>query len=153
MEALLEVFQEAVVRLPEKITGAASIVGALVIGTTVVQAGIVNPLLVVIMAIAALSSYTMTAYNLALALRVFRIPLVMVTAVLGLYGLTLGALVITANLCAMRSFGESYLGGTFSLRFISDWKDQLVRLPAKLLRTRSKEMGPKDLIRTDGGSD
>lgn len=150
LEALLEVFQEAVVRLPVKISGAASIVGALVIGTTTVQAGIVNPLLVVIMATAALSSFTMTSINLSLALRVFRVPLLFATAVLGLYGLALGGWILTVHLCAMRSFGESYLGGLFNVRFPSDWKDQLMRLPAKLLRSRSKELGAKDPVRTEG---
>lgn len=148
MEALLEVFQESIVRLPEKVAGSAGVVGALVIGTTIVQAGIVNPLLVVIMAVAAISSYTMTAYNLSLALRVMRVPLILASAVFGLYGLVIGAWIITVHLCAMRSFGESYLGGNFNIRFVSDWKDQLIRLPAKLLRTRSKELGAEDLIRS-----
>lgn len=153
MEAILEIFQEAVVRLPDKIAGSAGVVGALVIGTTIVQAGIVNPVLVVIMAMAALSSYTMTSYNLSLSLRVYRVPLILITAALGLYGLVIGAMMITINLCAMRSFGESYLGGTFNIRILSDWKDQLIRLPAKLLRTRSKEMGVKDLVRTGDSHD
>lgn len=153
MEALLEIFQEAIVRLPEKVAGSAGIVGALVIGTTIVQAGIVNPLLVVIMAVAALASYTMTAYNLSLALRVLRVPLILASAVLGLYGLVLGAWIITVHLCAMRSFGESYLGGIFNIRFVSDWKDQIIRFPAKLLRTRSKELGPKDLVITEENHD
>lgn len=148
MEALLEIFQEAIVRLPDKISGSAGVVGALVIGTTIVQAGIVNPVLVVVMAMAALSSYTMSAYNLSLSLRVYRVPLILITAALGLYGLVIGAMMITINLCSMRSFGESYLGGTFNIRILSDWKDQILRLPAKLLRTRSKELGAKDLVRT-----
>jgi len=42
MEILLEVFQEAVLRLPQKLSGAASMIGALVIGTTIVQAGIIK---------------------------------------------------------------------------------------------------------------
>lgn len=153
MEALLEIFQEAIIRLPDKIAGAAGVVGALVIGTTIVEAGIVNPLLVVVMAVAALASYTTTAYNLSIALRVYRVPLILITAALGLYGLVIGAMTITINLCSMRSFGESYLGGTFNIRIFSDWKDQLIRLPAKLLRTRSKELGAKDLVRTGGNHD
>jgi hypothetical protein len=148
MEALIEIFQEAIVRLPDKISGSVGVVGALVIGTTIVQAGIVNPVLVVIMAMSALCSYTMSAYNLSLSLRVYRVPLILITAALGLYGLVIGAMMITINLCSMRSFGESYLGGTFNIRILSDWKDQILRLPAKLLRTRSKELGAKDLVRT-----
>ena len=48
------------------------------------------------------------------------------------------------NLCSIRSFGESYLGGTFNLANLSDWKDQLVRVPAKLFRTRPAEYGAQD---------
>lgn len=152
MEMLLEIFQEAIIRLPEKFAGAASIVGALVIGTTTVQAGIVNPLLVIIMAGAALASYTMTSYPLSIALRVYRVPLLMLTAMLGLYGLIIGAMVITVNLAAMRSFGESYIGGLFGTNFISDWKDQFLRVPAKLQRNRSKELGAKDPVKAGGES-
>ena len=63
MEVLLEVFQEAVVRLPNKLAGAASMVGALVIGTTIVQAEIINPVLVVVIATTAIASYSMPSLN------------------------------------------------------------------------------------------
>jgi len=152
MEILLEVFQEAVVRLPKKVAGSASMIGALVIGTTIVQAGLINPLLVVVVATTALASYSMPSYNFSMALRWLRIPILVLSAILGLYGVILGILVITIHLCSLRSFGESYLGGMFNIDLLSDWKDAVLRLPAKLLQKRPKEFGAQDQTRI-GGSD
>ena len=147
MEILLEVFQEAVVRLPKKIAGSASMIGALVIGTTIVQAGLINPLLVVVIATTALASYSMPSYNFSMALRWLRIPMLFLSAILGLYGVILGLLVITTHLCSLRSFGESYLGGMFNVDLLSDWKDSVLRVPAKLLKERPKEFGAQDQTR------
>ena len=144
MEVLLEIFQEAVVRLPTKISAAAGVVGALVIGTTVVQAGLVNPLLVVVMATTAIASYSMVSYNLSIALRFLRVPVLIAASILGLFGVMLSAMALLINLCSIRSFGESYLGGTFNLANLSDWKDQLVRLPSPLSTTRPSEYGSQD---------
>lgn len=144
MEVLLEIFQEAVIRLPTKISAAAGVVGALVIGTTVVQAGLVNPLLVVVMATTAIASYSMVSYNLSIALRFLRVPVLIAAAILGLYGAVLAAMVLLIHLCSLRSFGESYLGGTFNTAIFSDWKDQLVRLPAPFMTTRPTEYGSQD---------
>ncbi len=152
MEILLEVFQEAVVRLPKKLSGAASMIGALVIGTTIVQAGLINPLLVVVVATTALASYSIPAYNFSMALRWLRIPMLILASVLGLYGVILGILAVTIHLCSLRSFGESYLGGMFNVELFSDWKDSLVRFPATLLKERPKEFGAQDQTRV-GGSD
>ena len=151
MEILLEVFQEAVVRLPKKISGAASMIGALVIGTTIVQAGIINPLLVVVIATTALASYSMPSYTFSMALRWLRIPILVLASILGLYGVILGILMVTIHLCSLRSFGESYLGGMFNVDLFSDWQDSIVRLPAKLLKTRTKEFGAQDQTRIGDG--
>lgn len=151
MEILLEVFQEAVVRLPKKIAGAASMIGALVIGTTIVQAGLINPLLVVVIATTALASYSMPSYNFSMALRWLRIPMLILSAILGLYGVILGLLVITIHLCSLRSFGESYLGGMFNVALLPDWKDSVLRVPAKLLTGRPKEFGAQDQTRIGDG--
>lgn len=144
MEVLLEIFQEAVIRLPTKISAAAGVVGALVIGTTVVQAGLVNPLLVVVMATTAIASYNMVSYNLSIALRFLRVPVLIAAAMLGLFGAVLAAMALLIHLCSLRSFGESYLGGTFNTALFSDWKDQLIRLPGPFMTTRPTEYGPQD---------
>ncbi|MDT8902793.1 spore germination protein [Anaeroselena agilis] len=147
MEIILELFQEAVLRLPQKISPAASIVGGFVIGTTIVQAGIVNALLVVATAGTAIASYTMPSYNLGLALRWLRIPTVVAAAVLGFYGLVLAYLAIIIHMCSLRSFGESFLGGLFDVTLAEDMQDKLVRVPMPLMGSRPKVYGAQDRSR------
>ncbi len=147
MEVILELFQEAVVRLPQKVAPGASILGAFVIGTTIVQAGIVNALLVVATAGTAIASYTMPAYNLGLALRWLRLPTVVAAAVLGFYGIALAYLALIVHLCSLRSFGESYLGGLFDVTLMEDMKDKLVRLPVTWQKERPKQLGPQERTR------
>jgi len=150
MEALLELFQEAVTRLPKKLSGAASMVGAFVIGTTVAQAGLVNPLLVVVTAVTAIASYAMPYYSFGLALRSLRVPILLLAATLGLYGVMLGVIIVTIHLCSLRNFGESYLGGILDVALWPDWKDGLVRLPQKFMKNRLIEFGAQDEKRRGG---
>lgn len=147
MEVLLELIQEAIIRLPFKLTGAASMIGAFIIGNTVVQAGLINPLLVVVVAATAIASYSMPSYTFSMALRWIRVPMLVLSSILGLYGVILGVLAVTVHLCSLRSFGESYLGGMFNISFLADWKDSFVKLPEKLLKTRPKEFGAQDRVR------
>jgi spore germination protein len=147
MEVILEIFQEAVIRLPQKITPAASLLGAFVIGTTIVQAGLVNALLVVATAGTAIASYTMPSYNLGLALRWMRLPAIVAASILGFYGLVLAYLAIVIHLCSLRSFGESFLGGVFDVTTVEDMQDKLVRVPVPRMGSRPKVYGPQDRSR------
>lgn len=144
MEVLLELFQEAVARLPQKLSSAASMVGAFVIGTTIVQAGLVNPLLVVVTSVTAIASYVMPYYSFGLALRSMRLPLLFLAATLGLYGVMLGVIILTIHLCSLKNFGESYLGGILDVALWPDWKDGFVRLPQKFMKNRPIEFGAQD---------
>ena len=147
MEILLEIFQEAITRLPKKIAGAAGVVGALVIGTTVVEAGLVNALLVVVTAVTAIASFTMPSYNFAMALRFFRIPMLFLGAIFGLFGVTLGFIALVIHLCSLKSFGESYLGPLFDVSAMTDWKDTIIRVPTQYNKFRPKQFGPKDRVK------
>lgn len=147
MEILLELFQEAIIRLPQKLSGSATMLGAFVIGNTVVQAGLINPLLVVVTATTAIASYSMPSYTFSMALRWVRVPMLMLASMLGLYGVILGVLAVTIHLCSLRSFGESYLGGSLDINLFANWKDSLMRLPATILKERPKEFGAQDQTR------
>lgn len=150
MEGLLEIFQEAIVRLPQKLSAAAGVVGALVIGTTVVEAALVNALLVVVVALTGLSSFSMPSYTFALGLRFFRIAALLAAAVLGLYGVGISFIVMIVFLCSLNTYGESYLGDLFDVTLLKDWKDGIVRLPAKFLTSRPKRLGAQDQTRLGG---
>ncbi|BAS26654.1 spore germination protein [Limnochorda pilosa] len=109
MEVMFEVLREAGLRLPQQVGQAVSIVGALVIGQAAVSAGIVSAPMVILVAITGIASFTTPTYEMALAIRFLRFPVLVLGGMLGLYGLGLAVLAILVHLADLRSFGVPYL--------------------------------------------
>ena len=128
MEFTLELLREAGIRLPVAIGDTIGIVGGLVIGEAAVRAGIVSPIMVVIVAITAIASFANPSYNLSVGFRLLRFSLMVVSAILGLYGLMLGLILIFVHLIQLKSFNIPYLSPFVSADF-SDYKDTVYRAP------------------------
>lgn len=139
MEGTFEILREAGVRLPRPVGPAVSIVGGLVIGQAAVQASIVSPLMVIIVSLTAISTFTIPQYNISLTIRILRFFLMILSAILGLYGLMLGFLFILLHLCSIRSFGVPYLYPVTPFNG-SGIKDTLVRAPIWSLKKRPNEI-------------
>lgn len=150
METTFEVLREAGVRLPKTIGQAVSIVGALVIGQAAVDAGLVSPAMVIIVALTAISSFSLPSYFGAFSLRLLRFPLMFLAALLGLFGVMAGLLAILIHLCAIRSFGVPYISPLAPTSW-SDLKDMIFRLPWWLMLTRPRLQGYKQPIRQRPG--
>lgn len=135
MELTFELLREAGVRLPALIGGVVGIVGGLVIGQAAVQAGIVSPIMVIIVAVTAISSFTIPDYSFSNAFRLFRFLLIFAAGFLGLYGMVLGLLLMLGHLVRLKSFGTPYLSPFVSFTG-SDFKDTLVRLPIFMMQKR-----------------
>ena len=99
MEVLFETIREAAIRLPANISNTISIVGALVLGQAAVQANIVSPLMIIIVAATGVASFTIPQYSLSTAVRLIRFPLMLLSAVLGLFGLMVGLVAVLLHLC------------------------------------------------------
>ncbi len=128
MEATFEVLREAGTRLPRSVGSAVSIVGALVIGQAAVQAGLVSPLMVIVVAATGIASFTFPAYNLALTLRLLRFPLMLLAGALGLFGIMFGIIMINIHVARLSSFGLPYLN-SLSPGPSTNLKDVLLRAP------------------------
>lgn len=146
METTLEMLREAGLRLPKVLGQTIGIVGGLVIGQAAVEAGIVSPVMVIVVAITAISSFLVPAYNGAIALRLLRFPLMLLAGTLGLLGLILGMLAILAHLVSLKSFGINYFSplAPYSLK---DWSDFIIRAPLLLSRNRPAVLHPLDQVR------
>lgn len=143
MEITFEALREAGLRLPRAVGQAVSIVGALVIGQAAVQAGIVSPLMVIVVAITGIASFMSPSYSLALALRLIRFPLMFLAATLGLFGVMAGVLAMLIHLAGLRSFGVPYLSPLAPLK-ISDLKDFVVRAPWWAMHQRPSELAKRN---------
>lgn len=108
MEISFEIIREASLRVPSAIGSTIGIVGALVIGQAAVSAGIVSPILVIIVAITALSSFAIPDYSFSFHLRLFRFLFILLGYVAGFLGIGAGLFVYLSIICDMESFGVSY---------------------------------------------
>ncbi|MCY7892143.1 spore germination protein [Bacillus vallismortis] len=146
MEVAFEILREAGVRLPRVVGSAVSIVGALVIGQAAVQAGIVSPAMVIIVALTAIASFATPAFAMAISARLIRFIFIIAAAVMGFYGLILGIIVMFVHLCSLRSFGVPYMSplAPFSSQGV---KDTLFRVPWWADEKRPESITKKDKVR------
>ncbi|AWB46330.1 spore germination protein [Paenibacillus sp. CAA11] len=137
MEVAFEILREAGVRMPRAVGQTVSIVGALILGQAVVEAGIITPVMVIVVALTGIASFAIPAYNLAIAGRLIRFSFMVLAAMFGLYGITLGMIVLVAHMASLRSFGVPYLAPLtpFMLR---DNKDTLLRFPMPFMNKRTQ---------------
>lgn len=151
MEITFELLREAGVRLPKTIGQAISTVGGIVIGQAAVNAGFVSPLSVIVVALTAISSFTIPNYPAGTSIRILRFFLLVCAAILGIVGVMLALMFILFHLNSLRSFGVPYLT-PFAPYSPKDFKDTIVRAPwwAMLTRPRLVDEGTERQARNQG---
>ncbi|WP_191565381.1 spore germination protein [Metabacillus idriensis] len=137
MEVTFEILREAGIRMPKAIGSAISIVGALVIGQAAVQAGIVSPAMVIIVAITAIASFATPSYAIAISARLIRFIFMLSAATFGFYGIILTFIMMIVHLCGLRSFGVPYMA-PFAPFIPTNTGDSFVRLPWWFLKERPR---------------
>lgn len=137
MELTFEILREAGVRLPKNIGSAISIVGTLVIGQAAVEAGIISAAMVIVVAITAISSFVLPSFNMSIAFRMLRFPLMALAGSFGLFGIFVGIMALILHLCSLRSFGVPYLTSLAPL-IPESQKDAILRFPHWMLYKRPR---------------
>ncbi|MBD5798621.1 spore gernimation protein [Bacillus pseudomycoides] len=146
MEIAIEILREAGLRLPKPIGSAMGIVGGLIIGQAAVEAGIISPIMVIVVAATAISSFALPHYSTAIPLRILRFVAMFCAAIFGLYGVILFFLVLCSHIARLKSFGVPYASPAV-VYHLSDWKDFVIRMPLQMMKRRPKMMNMKDSIR------
>jgi spore germination protein KA len=104
-----EVLQEAGLRLPQSIGQTVSILGGLVVGSAAVEAKLISPAVLVVVAVAGIAGYTMPSQDLAGALRLWRFLLTILAGAAGLFGVIGGTVALVGHLAGLESIGGAYL--------------------------------------------
>ena len=104
-----EILQEAGLRLPQSIGQTVSILGGLVVGSAAVEARLISPAVLVVVAAAGIAGYTMPSQDLAGALRIWRLLFTLLAGTGGLFGVTAGTALLIGHLASLESFGAAYL--------------------------------------------
>ena len=108
MEISFELIREAGLRVPSPIGPTIGIVGALVLGQAAVSAGIVSPILIIIVAITGIASFAIPDFSFGFHLRYFRFLFILLGFMAGFLGIGIGLFVYISLLCSLQSFGVSF---------------------------------------------
>lgn len=135
MEISFEALREASVRIPKYIGQTVSIIGALIIGTAAVQAGIVSSAMVIIVSVTGVASFIIPGFDLSLSFRLLRFPLMLLAGVLGIFGIACGLILIYIHMLNLKSFGVPYLSPLAPSSYGSI-KEVLIRAPWWKLKSR-----------------
>lgn len=120
MSLTIEFIIEAGIRMPSGLAQIIGIVGGLVIGDAVVKAGLVSNVLIIVIALTTISSFIVPSYELSSAFRVLRLPMTIIAALLGFYGMMMLLTLILIHLCHLKSLGLPYfsLQDLFSKEYV-----------------------------------
>ena len=109
MEFSFELIREASLRVPSPIGPTIGIVGALILGQAAVEANIVSPILIIIVAITAICSFAVPDFSLSFHFRIMKFIYILLGAMAGFLGIAAGVCVHLIVICNMKSFGVYYL--------------------------------------------
>lgn len=109
MEFSFELIREAGLRIPSLMGPTIGIVGALILGQAAVQANIVSPLLVIVVAVTALSSFTIPNIAFSYTVRLMRFLFIAMASVTGFLGIAFCLMLLTFIVTGMKSLGVSML--------------------------------------------
>lgn len=148
LELAIELLREAGARLPTKVGQTIGIVGGIVIGTASVEAGLTSNVLLIIVALAALASFTTPVYQMGNTIRLIRFPFLLLAHYIGLLGVAICFSFLLIHLLRLTSLGRPFLEPLYPPR-LTDLKDAIIRMPISFQSKRPIQLQTEDTMRFD----
>ena len=137
LEMLIEIIREASIRLPTPIGQTIGIVGGLVIGDAIIKAGLVSNLMVVVVAMTAISSYVVPSVEMNTTIRILRFPFMFAATLFGFFGMVMMTLLLVIHLMNLSSLKQPYFSPVVPFD-PSRFKDVFFRVPYTRLKKQQK---------------
>ena len=109
MFLIFEILKESDTRIPFVVGTSMSIVGALVLGQAAVDAGLISPIMIIIIAVSSVASFLFNDNDLVNAIRIWKLIFILLSAFAGLYGFFIALLLFITKISSMNSFGFDYV--------------------------------------------
>ncbi|BCB04644.1 spore germination protein [Bacillus sp. KH172YL63] len=139
LELVIELLREAGARLPTKIGQTIGIVGGIVIGQAAVEAGITSNILIIAVAVSAISSFVIPSYVMSASIRIVRFSFILLAGFWGNMGLVFGLGLLVIHLSTLTSLKTPYMI-PFSPTFFNDWLDTIIRAPFMMIKDRPEQV-------------
>ncbi|MBP1966314.1 spore germination protein [Paenibacillus aceris] len=138
MITVLELLREAAIRLPKSISSTLSIVGGLVIGSEVVNAGLVSTTMIVVISLTAVASFSLPSHEMRLAVRLVSFPIMIASLLLGFAGIAFSFSLLFMHLSKLETYGVPYFYPftPFQPRRILT---TLIQLPKRIFRRKASD--------------
>ena len=133
-----EILQEAGLRLPETVGQTVSIIGALIVGQSAVEAKVVSPIVVIVVALSGIAGYTTPNTDLSAAVRLWRFIFVIAATCGGFFPLAAAFCLMLYRLCSLESFGAEYMY-PFSSGGVREMLRAALKLPMPAEKLRWRE--------------
>lgn len=146
LEFTIELLREAGARLPTKVGQTLGIVGGIVIGQASVEAALTSNVLLIIVALSALASFTTPIYKMSNTIRFLRFPLILLAATWGGLGIMIGICFLIVHLTRLESLGTPYTAPLYPFRY-RDFADSFIRSPYSATSKRPGYLRPEKLWR------
>ena len=104
-----ELLQEAGIHLPQSVGQSVSIIGGIVVGTAAVEASLISPGALIVVSLAGICGFSLPSRDFAQAIRLWRMVLLVLSAAAGLFGTTVGFLLLLVHLSGLSSLDIPYL--------------------------------------------
>lgn len=132
MDIALELLAEASVRLPSNVSGAATVVGGLILGTAASQARLVSNVMIIVVALTAIGTFSLPGYQNQMSWRLIRYVFTFSAALLGIPGLTSAALLMIVYLSSIDVLDTPYVSPLAPWRWVAIAKDTLIQPPKRV---------------------
>ncbi|CDQ20800.1 Spore germination protein B1 [Halobacillus karajensis] len=143
-----ELLREAGLRMPKIFGGpVVTILGLVLIGQAAVQAGIVGPVMAIVVSVTALTAFILPNYEFHQVIRFCGIPLLLLAGFFGFMGIIVGLMFGLTHLVSLRSFGVPYFSPVSPARK-EGWKDVFIRAPWWAMETRAPGIGVENMNRS-----
>ena len=150
LELMIELLREAGARLPTKVGQTMGIVGGIVIGQAAVAAGLTSNILIIVVAMSALASFTTPSYVIGTTFRVLRFPMMILAGFYGIIGIMFGICLLIIHLLRIKSIGRPYLTPIYPLN-LKDFNKVFFRTPPAQSSKRATMYQPEDRARDSKG--
>lgn len=142
-----EILQEAGQRLPATIGQTVSIIGGLVVGQAAVDAKILSPVVVIVVATTGITGFTMPNQDFANALRVWRLVIALLAGLVGFFGMMSGFVFLVLHLANLETFGVAYLAPFATAAGQQTQGHALIRQWLPAVKLREVSLHPQNLRR------